>query len=244
MSSDDHASHPPAQTGDNDPSSPAHANSAEPAVNDSTGDTVDASASAANAAAYNDATVAAVFRAMDTLENVFGFPPHVAQQAIEAVGTDVSAAYNYILDQGLASDQGGPIVPISNCPHVQHHVRLTPDQLGSPHDAQCSHIQQRSTGGAKGDVEEDGSCPSSENWICLHCGVVRCSRYVNAHGVAHYEDTVQSNPGEDKAGHCVGASLTDLSVWCHACKAYLEDPVVQVLVKKLEELKFENEQQQ
>lgn len=200
-------------------------------------------ASDAAAATDNDAAVALVFQAIDTLETMYGFPLHIAQQAIEVVGPDISAAYNYILDHGLAQDQGGPVVPISNCPHVQHHVKLTPEQLVSPHNAPCSHVSAgcstRTSGGAKEDVDVDGSCPSQENWICLQCGVIRCSRYVNGHGVAHYEDTVTSDPGEDHSGHCVGASLADLSVWCHACQAYLEDPTVQRLVTRLQELKFE-----
>ncbi|KAI2494079.1 Zn-finger in ubiquitin-hydrolase [Fragilaria crotonensis] len=201
-----------------------------------------AAGSSAHAVSYDTATIADVAKVMDTLENVFGFPPHVAQEAVEAVGPDVTAAYNYILDGDLAQDQGGPVVPISDCPHVQHHVLLSPDKLASPHNATCSHVaSKQGTGFAKSDVDDDGSCPSRENWICLQCGVVRCSRYVNGHGIAHYKDTLECDPGEDHAGHCVGVSLADLSVWCHACQAYLEDPVVQGLVRKLEELKFADE---
>ena len=208
-------------------------------------ETITSEASASSApAASSDATVALVFQAIDTLETIYGFPLHIAQQAVDVVGPDVSAAYNYILDQGLAQDQGGPVVPISNCPHVRHHVKLTPEQLVSPHYAPCSHFTARysasssSNAGAKEDVDVDGSCPSQENWICLQCGVIRCSRYVNGHGIAHYEDTVTSDPGEDHSGHCVGVSLADLSVWCYACHAYLEDPIVQQLVTRLQELKF------
>ena len=188
----------------------------------------------------DDATIAQVFQAIETLEIAFGFSPEVAQQAIEAVGTDVTAAYNYILDQGLAEDQGGPIVPIDNCPHVQHHVMIEPDQLPCPNSAPCSYIAPTGigTGSAKDDVENDGSCSAIENWVCLQCGVVRCSRYFNAHGVKHFEESVQTDPGPDQAGHCIAASLADLSVWCHSCQAYLKDATVQVLVKKLEELKF------
>ena len=59
-------------------------------------------ASDAAAATDNDAAVALVFQAIDTLETMYGFPLHIAQQAIEVVGPDISAAYNYILDHGLA----------------------------------------------------------------------------------------------------------------------------------------------
>eukprot|EP00545_Synedropsis_sp_CCMP1620_P008085 CAMPEP_0119014876 /NCGR_PEP_ID=MMETSP1176-20130426/10435_1 /TAXON_ID=265551 /ORGANISM="Synedropsis recta cf, Strain CCMP1620" /LENGTH=210 /DNA_ID=CAMNT_0006968121 /DNA_START=19 /DNA_END=648 /DNA_ORIENTATION=- len=198
---------------------------------------------AAAASTGNDATIAQALQAAMTLQDVFGFPGDVADEAIEAVGVDVTTCYNYILDKGLAQDQGGPIVPITNCPHVQHHVLVTPEQLPPiPQHAPCSHEmrQQQGTGSAKRDTEEDGSCPSAENWICLHCGVIRCSRYINGHGVAHYEATLEkdlaANP--DGVGHCVAASLSDLSVWCHACKAYLKGPKVEAVTKKLEEFKF------
>lgn len=195
-----------------------------------------------SAATYNDATVAAVFQAVEQLTCVFGFDAQVAQAAVEAVGTDITTAYNYILDSGV-EDKGGPIVPISNCPHVPHHVKVTPPQLPSPNHAHC-HVPDGSSaqGKAKGEVMEDGRCPSGENWVCLECGVVRCSRYINGHGIAHYQDSLKNDPGEDGAGHCIAASLADLSVWCHACNGYLRHPDLDPLVKKLEELKFETEE--
>lgn len=182
-----------------------------------------------------DRTIAEVLQAITTLQDVFGFTVEVAQKAVEEVGTDVTTAYNYILDKNLAQDGGGPIVPITNCPHIENHLCITEDELPSPF-APCSYVRPERTGGAKDDIQEDGSCPSKENWLCLHCGVVRCSRYVNGHGVAHYESTLESDP--DKVGHCLTASLADLSVWCHACKAYIKDPRADVIVKKLELLKF------
>ena len=199
-------------------------------------------AAGSSARAYETATISVVIEALDTLVNVFGFPRHIAQQAVETVGPDVTSAYNFILDGDLAQDQGGAVFPISDCPHVAYHVILSPDKLVSPHKATCSHVSpKQGTGSAKSDVDVDGSCPSRENWICLQCGVVRCSRYVNGHGIAHYKDTLECDPGEDRAGHCVGVSLADLSVWCHACQAYLEDPVVHGLVRTLEVLKFADE---
>lgn len=185
----------------------------------------------------NDATVAAVFHAVMVLQDVYGFSGDIAQYAVETVGTDLVTACNYILDNNLAQDGGGPVVPIDNCPHIQHHLCLS--EVPSPFDP-CSAATER-TGGAKGDVEKDGSCPSKENWLCLQCGVVRCSRYVNGHGVVHYEASLKNDPGQDEAGHCLTASLSDLSVWCHACRAYIKDPKVNPVVKKLEELKFAEE---
>ena len=213
-----------------------------------------AASAAAASSTFDDATIAQVIHAVDSLTTIFGFDAEVAQQAVEAVGTDVTTAYNYILDAGLGSDGGGPVVPIDNCPHVQYHVRLTPDQL-PPVNSRCSYQHQpkphqhTTTAGGNDSasrsagLKEDTSgepCNSTENWICLECGVVRCSRYVHGHGVQHYEDTLEGDhdKGPDGAGHCIAVSLSDLSVWCHVCRAYLKDPRLDPLVKKLEELKF------
>ena len=46
-----------------------------------------------------------------------------------------------------------------------------------------------------------------ENWVCLICSVVMCSRYVNNHMVDH---NVQSD-------HMLVLSFSDLSVWCYVC---------------------------
>ena len=190
------------------------------------------------------APLAAEYETIDTLEHVYGFPSHIARRAVDVVGADFSACYNYILDQGLAQDQGGPVFPITDCPHVSFHVLLESKQLPTSRDLSCSHPNanvlpaslQQQQGNAKSDSNTDGSCPSQlENWICLQCGVVRCSRYINAHAVDHFNDTLDRDPGEDGGGHCVHLSLADLSVWCHSCQAYLVDPVVQQIVAELQE---------
>ena len=204
-------------------------------------------AAAAASASRDDFSIARGFAAVEQLTSTFGFDAEVASQAVEAVGPDdLTACYNYILDQGLGQDQGGPVTPIDNCPHVQEHVKLSVEELPQqPHTLPCSHAPQadkKAVGGPKSEVEQhdDGSCPSTENWLCLQCGVVRCSRYANAHGVAHWEATQQEN--DDNAGHCVAVSLTDLSVWCHVCQAYLRHPtILQPLLQRLEQLKFAKE---
>jgi hypothetical protein len=121
------------------------------------------SAAAASSSSYNDATIAEVFQAIEQLTSVYGFDEEIAQFAVEAVGTDVTTAYNYIFDS-CVDDSGGSVVPISNCPHVPFHVKVTPPQLPSPHHAHC-HVPDSSSaqGKAKGEVTEDGRCPSEEN---------------------------------------------------------------------------------
>eukprot|EP00522_Entomoneis_paludosa_P008149 CAMPEP_0172453270 /NCGR_PEP_ID=MMETSP1065-20121228/10673_1 /TAXON_ID=265537 /ORGANISM="Amphiprora paludosa, Strain CCMP125" /LENGTH=779 /DNA_ID=CAMNT_0013205449 /DNA_START=165 /DNA_END=2504 /DNA_ORIENTATION=+ len=213
----------------------------------------------------SDRAMALRLLAMEQLTSVFGFPEPIAQQAMDAVGLDVTKCYNYILDQNLAQDGGGPVVPIDTCPHLKHHVKLTVSDLGSvlggerPQDAICSHhhndkpaaasaSSDSAKAGLKEEMEDDGSCPSKENWLCLECGVVRCSRYQNGHAIAHWEETQKQEQDQkangitgDGAGHCVGVSLSDLSAWCHVCSAYVKHPtLLNPLVSKLEEIKFQD----
>ncbi|XP_053526603.1 histone deacetylase 6 isoform X2 [Artibeus jamaicensis] len=50
-----------------------------------------------------------------------------------------------------------------------------------------------------------------ENWACLSCYEVYCSRYVNAHMLQHHE----------RSGHPLVLSYVDLSAWCYECQAYV-----------------------
>ncbi|KAG6489477.1 hypothetical protein ZIOFF_050746 [Zingiber officinale] len=59
----------------------------------------------------------------------------------------------------------------------------------------------------------------AENWLCLSCKDVFCSRFINKHMVNHHQEI----------GHCLSLSFSnDLSVWCFNYDAYLD---VQVAVK-------------
>jgi len=97
--------------------------------------------------------------------------------------------------------------------------------------------------------EKQLSCPIGENWICLECGALMCSRYANGHAKLHYEDTKEEENaaaaaadggevGGEAVGHCIAVSLADLSVWCYECNAYLHHPKLNVLTKHLEKIKF------
>ncbi|KAL0925999.1 hypothetical protein M5K25_004379 [Dendrobium thyrsiflorum] len=59
----------------------------------------------------------------------------------------------------------------------------------------------------------------AENWLCLSCKDVFCSRFINKHMVNHHQET----------GHCLALSFSDLSVWCFACDAYLDVQMIQQL---------------
>jgi len=97
-------------------------------------------------------------------------------------------------------------------------------------------------GGFKDDIEysESGggvTCPVGENWWCLRCGGIYCSRYVNGHGLKHYNE-------RKEAEHCVMIGLADLSVWCHKCGAYLQthhNEKLSSILKRLQDIKFRDE---
>ncbi|KAG7373204.1 ankyrin repeat domain protein [Nitzschia inconspicua] len=93
----------------------------------------------------------------------------------------------------------------------------------------------------KDDIDEStGVCPMGENWMCLTCGDVYCSRYVNGHGLCHWKETAVT--ASDNNGHCVLVSLTDLSVWCNVCGAYLVHQSLQPVVQRLQQIKFPEEE--
>ncbi|OQV13167.1 putative Histone deacetylase 6 [Hypsibius exemplaris] len=61
-----------------------------------------------------------------------------------------------------------------------------------------------------------GSCGDTrENWLCLKCYQVHCSRHVNGDAQRH----------RDREGHELVLSYADLSVWCFACDSYINNPI-------------------
>ena len=187
----------------------------------------------------NDATIAQCFEAMQQLTSIFQFTPQQAQDAIDIVGPDVTLAYNYILDNG-GEDKGGAIIPVDNCPHLEDCVKV---DKNLEFENICTHFKdsENSTrkGGMKGEVV-NGGCPTGENWLCLKCGVVRCSRYVNGHCKEHWEITKNSGLGCGSP-HAIAVSLVDLSVWCYECGTYLNHPSLSQILKRLEKKKLEGE---
>jgi hypothetical protein len=206
-------------------------------------------AAAASNSSPGDATLVQALYAAESLIQLFGFDADAANQAVDAVGTDLTTCYNYILDQGLGDDKGGAIYPIDSCPHLDQHgqvlLHLLVDPLlgenQNPMLAPCCHHhslkKKPPSGGLKGEdaTSDNGTCPMGENWLCLECGDVYCSRYVNGHGLQHWKDTASTQGGD---GHCIAVSLADLSVWCHVCSSYLRHERLTPLLKRLEALKF------
>lgn len=126
----------------------------------------------------SDYTIAQSLQTIQQLVDIFQFTREQAENAVNVVGADVTLAYNYILDHG-GEDKGGPIVPKSDCEHIKHHVNFD-IAFDGKFDSPCGHFveveeSKNNEGGLKSDIE-DGYCPSKENWVCLQCQAIRCSR--------------------------------------------------------------------
>ena len=223
---------------------------------------VPAVASAAAPSNTNDYTIAQALHCHEQLTETYGFPSSIASLAMDTIGRpDVMECCHFILENELAEDGGGPIVPISDCPHTAHHVCIPTMELSPPSlweecthhisageeerlmsSGKCHpHTKGKSLPGVTG--SGSSSCPRGQNWICLECNAVRCSRYVNGHGQLHWEWSKQnpSQRGKDGAGHCIAMSMQDLSIWCYACQAYLHNESLLPYLKRMEELKFGKE---
>ncbi|XAR52910.1 Histone deacetylase [Bertholletia excelsa] len=55
-----------------------------------------------------------------------------------------------------------------------------------------------------------------ENWLCLCCKEVLCSRFINKHMLEHFQQT----------NHGLALSYSDLSVWCFLCDSYLDAQLI------------------
>ncbi|XP_057783048.1 uncharacterized protein LOC131000918 [Salvia miltiorrhiza] len=87
--------------------------------------------------------------------------------------------------------------------HCEHLASLSSDLIHIPTpDTPCHRCQH-----------------PDENWLCLCCKDVLCSRFVNKHMLEHYQ----------QKSHNLALSYSDLSVWCFSCDAYLDAQVIQPL---------------
>ncbi|GJQ14941.1 hypothetical protein GpartN1_g6732.t1 [Galdieria partita] len=69
-----------------------------------------------------------------------------------------------------------------------------------------------------------------ENWVCLSCARLLCSRYVNGHMKEHFTES-------DDGQHAVALSLLDLSLWCFICDSYVSS-VESSLMERFHRVKF------
>lgn len=128
---------------------------------------------------------------------------------------------------------GFAVEPRSDCPHVllpQTHLgALTQaeadgDQLTSDDKLEnlCRYVSQHS------DCEHEDCDEDRENWLCLQCGKLYCSRYRNGHMAEHCDQLDHENND-----HCIAVSLCDLSFWCYKCDSYIQSPHLRQLSSKL-----------
>ncbi|KAJ3401264.1 NAD-dependent protein deacetylase sirtuin-2 [Chytriomyces hyalinus] len=116
--------------------------------------------------------------------------------------------------------EGFAVYPKTDCPHVFEHVGNF-EGAAAMRLAEHAHSSQCS-------IADCGS--SHENWVCLsaNCVAVCCSRYVNGHMAAHFEET----------RHAVSLSFTDLSVFCYECDSYITHPRLLNALNACHEAKF------
>ncbi|KAL4491311.1 hypothetical protein ABPG72_021697 [Tetrahymena utriculariae] len=72
-----------------------------------------------------------------------------------------------------------------------------------------------------------------ENWVCLHCTEVFCSRYINKDMVKHIESNKE---------HCVVFSFSDGSFWCYKCENYISNKTIKDLQKVFSQVKHGKEE--
>ena len=109
---------------------------------------------------------------------------------------------------------GFAVQPKTDCPHVERVL----DRLGE---------LSVDTGAACGDCGD-----TRENWLCLMCNAVRCSRYMNGDMVQHVE------AAESPCRETVLASYADFSFWCPTCNSYIVHPKLAVLKQAMQLSKF------
>lgn len=69
---------------------------------------------------------------------------------------------------------------------------------------------------------------ASENWLCLECDHVFCSRYVKGHMSEHNAET----------NHSIALSFSDGSFWCYSCDSYVNSSELRRIGIKLGRIKF------
>ncbi|XP_041347489.1 histone deacetylase 6-like [Gigantopelta aegis] len=109
-------------------------------------------------------------------------------------------------------DQMYAVQPLPWCPHLDS-VQPLP-QRGLDVEEPC---------------EECGDL--SENWVCLECYKVFCSRFVKEHMLFHGLESE----------HRVVLSYADLSVWCYGCDNYVNNKIIFPMKQEAHRKKFGGE---
>lgn len=69
----------------------------------------------------------------------------------------------------------------------------------------------------------------TENWVCLTCQQVFCSRFINSHAAEHFGES----------GHALALSFSDLSIWCYICDSYIKSPKLHAALNCIYQHKFQ-----
>ena len=135
----------------------------------------------------------------------------------EPQGATGGGAQNMSLAEYLAlpeNKDANLVMPLSWCPHLD---TITSEPVPT-------NIDVRKEG-----CEECGHV--GENWICLICLTIHCSRYVKEHMLIH---------GTEKE-HSVTLSFSDISVWCYTCNDYIDNPKLYPFKNAVHKSKFGEE---
>lgn len=111
--------------------------------------------------------------------------------------------------QYFLEDNAYAVVPVADCPHMSVIQPLPVAEINIK--APCTRCES-----------------TQENWICLTCYAVYCSRYVNQHMVEHTQ----------AASHPIALSFSDISVWCYSCDDYVESDVLHQVKSVVHQAKF------
>lgn len=110
-------------------------------------------------------------------------------------------------NQGV--EQMYAVEPLKDCEHLKE-VAPVPEK-GLDCNDPCEECQNK-----------------GENWVCLVCYKVYCSRYVKEHMVEHGKTS----------DHPVVLSYADLSVWCYKCDNYVDNEVLKPAKESAHQSKF------
>ena len=132
------------------------------------------------------------------------------------------------------ADMGGAVAPKLDCPHV--HANYNKAVV----DEKLKMASLR-----PGLLHPCVKCESTkENWICLCCGEIACSRYVNTHSEEHWMSRLIAESGAEGDGgshHTLSLSFSDLNVWCYECGEYIKNPAIIDTLYLAESVKFDKE---
>ncbi|KAL4474996.1 hypothetical protein ABPG74_001692 [Tetrahymena malaccensis] len=117
----------------------------------------------------------------------------------------------------FTGEEAFAVEPITNCPHaLKLNFKKTEEII--------YELRQKLFWNKCCDCENVG-----ENWFCLICNNVYCSRYVQGH---------MANHNQQNQDHQVAVSFSDLSFWCYECDSYITNQDLSQLRKLFQQAKF------